>query len=143
MRRILPIILLNCILIKVNSQVDSSNMLYSAKMQLTVENGVNSPQEWDKYLSLYDARFLNSKGFEGFYFILLENKIKDDSLMAIKEKDYYDNLVFNECVYILATDKFGQMFYKLKGFRNNDISLFIKKTVCMIIVPGFLWKKMI
>jgi len=114
--------------------IDTTKLLYTAKLQiLSSESADYNEININAFLEKQQASFLQSKGFSDVYFILIENRASHyDSIFIEKHKeDFKKNLRFHACDYILAYNCRTGLYYKLKGFRNNDFEDFINDMIKM------------
>jgi hypothetical protein len=118
-------IILSCvILIPIFSygQMDSVALNETAKLMVVAERGVKTFESWKTDLTKYVVvKNLQSKGFSKTRFFLLEYRI--DNLENIPDSLFKKNEVTYCCDYVVAF--YAGIFYRLKGFVNNDFFPFI------------------
>ena len=112
--------------------IDSTKLIYSAKLQVFESKGaICNKKNIDSFLENQKVFFLESKGFSDNYFLLIESGTKDlDTTFLLEKKaELKQNLVYWNCDYILAYNCRTNLYYKLKGFRNNDFKSFINDMI--------------
>lgn len=112
--------------------IDTTKLLYSAKLQiLESESAEFNQKNITVFLEKQQTSFLKSKGFSDVYFILIKNRASYfDSIFTEKHKeDFKKNLRFHACNYVLSYNCRTGLYYKLKGFRNNDFEAFINDMI--------------
>lgn len=114
------------ILTKTQSQtlLDSSSNFESAKYLLLGEQKTINLRDFEKkYLPYIKIKTLKSNGFKHVQFILLEYRgfINNNE---ISDSEFKKNNVPHSCDFIVAF--IGGIYFRLKGFINNDFYQFIE-----------------
>jgi hypothetical protein len=105
-------------------QADTISLYESAKYLLIAEQ--KSPLNLETFNSLFlphiKSRKLNSNGFDHVKFILMEYRGTIDN--NIPDSAFKRNMEPHSCDYVVAF--VGGIFFRLKGFVNNDFYQFIE-----------------
>ena len=138
MKNILIIIVFTCVTPKYTfGQVDSIGLIETAKLLIAAEKGTNTFDNWKIHLSEYaKVKYLQSKGFSKTIFLLMEYRM--GNLKDIPDSLFKKNEVTYCCDYVVAF--YAGVFYRLKGFVNNDFFHFLDE-LAKTSDEGFILKK--
>ncbi len=117
-----------------NYNIDTTKLLFTAKLQtISSEGAYFNEQNIIVFLKKQQAFFLKSKGFPNVYFILIENRASgyDSAFIENHKQEFKKNNRYDACDYVLAYYCMTNIYYKLKGFRNNDFETFINDMIRM------------
>lgn len=119
------------------SQIDSIALEETAKMLVASEKGIKSYDDWKIDFSNHvKLKYLPSNGFSKSIFLLMEYRI--DNLESLPDSLFKKNEVTYCCDYVVAYS--AGIFFRLKGFVNNDITPFIAE-LARISDEGFILKR--
>lgn len=108
--------------IKGIGQIDSTALYESAKFLVIAEKGIRNSEAWQAELSKnVVVRSLNSNGFSKTRFLLIQ--YRTGNITGIPDSSFKNNDVAYCCDYIVAF--YGGIFFRLKGFVNNDFYNYI------------------
>lgn len=119
--------------------LDTTNLIFTAKLRC-LESGIYSIHDIDFLQSRMHGRILKSTGFNSNFviFILIEKRkteldtVINQNIIPSSSRtisDYKANLVLGDCDYILAYNFTDNLFYRLKGFLENDFDRLIKSLI--------------
>jgi hypothetical protein len=105
--------------------LDTLSVYETAKYLIIGEQMNAKPSEFEtRFLPKIRIRNLNSNGFPHVQFLLLQYRGFSDSANTISDSEYRKNTIPHSCDFVIAVC--GGIYFRLKGFINNDFYQFLE-----------------
>ena len=117
-----------------NFAIDTTKIVFTAKLKC-FEAGIYDEEEFQFFLNRLSVKWLQSSGFNSnrvIFILIKKRKSATDTISNISQtinqdvNSYKLNKILGDCDYVMAYSLYDNLFYRLKGFRENDFEIFIE-----------------